>query len=83
MSHLTLNSLNADDEDYLRTFNGFQLGSSLIVVKHRFYHGYDNYMQHAFPHDDLKPISMTYADSLGKKNLHLCGQSAYYYKTSN
>jgi transposase len=24
-----------------------------------FYHAYDGYMTHAFPHDDLKPISCT------------------------
>ena len=31
----------------------------------RFYHGYDNYMQNAFPHDELKPLSKSYTDSLG------------------
>lgn len=30
-----------------------------------FQHGYDNYMRHAFPHDELKPISQDYTDSLG------------------
>ena len=36
------------------------------MCAYRFYHGFDNYMQHAFPHDELKPISHTYTDSLGK-----------------
>ena len=31
-----------------------------------FYHGYDNYMAHAFPHDELKPITRTWTDSLGE-----------------
>ncbi|KAL8690852.1 MAG: hypothetical protein Q9218_003802 [Villophora microphyllina] len=26
-------------------------------VEHMFYHGYDNYMEHAFPEDELKPIT--------------------------
>ncbi|KAL0039486.1 hypothetical protein WJX79_010327 [Trebouxia sp. C0005] len=30
-----------------------------------FYHGYDNYMLYAFPHDELKPISKDFTDSLG------------------
>ena len=35
-------------------------------VKRMFYHGYDSYMKYAFPHDELKPISKTYTDSLGE-----------------
>ena len=31
----------------------------------RFTHGYDNYIRHAFPHDELKPLSLSHADSLG------------------
>jgi hypothetical protein len=38
----------------------------------RFYHGYDNYMQHAFPHDELKPLSYSYTDSLGADVLPRC-----------
>eukprot|EP00298_Acanthocystis_sp_HF-20_P015765 c21257_g1_i1.p1 GENE.c21257_g1_i1~~c21257_g1_i1.p1 ORF type:complete len:1091 (+),score=416.38 c21257_g1_i1:263-3274(+) len=29
-----------------------------------FYHGYNNYMTYAFPHDELKPISGSWTDSL-------------------
>ncbi|GFS31773.1 glycosyl hydrolase family 47 protein [Actinidia rufa] len=29
-----------------------------------FYHAYDNYMTYAFPHDELKPLTKTYTDSL-------------------
>lgn len=31
----------------------------------RFTHGYDNYIRHAFPHDELKPLSLSHTDSLG------------------
>ena len=37
----------------------------------RFYHGYDNYMLYAFPHDELKPISKDFTDSLGKFFHHM------------
>ncbi|KAL8947055.1 MAG: hypothetical protein Q9183_007832, partial [Haloplaca sp. 2 TL-2023] len=26
-------------------------------AEHMFYHGYDNYMRHAFPEDELRPLS--------------------------
>lgn len=35
-------------------------------VRRMFYHAYDNYMQYAFPHDELKPLSRSYTDSLGE-----------------
>ncbi|KAL8141970.1 hypothetical protein V2J09_015002 [Rumex salicifolius] len=35
-------------------------------VRQMFYHAYDNYMRYAFPHDELKPISKTYTDSLSE-----------------
>ena len=38
--------------------------TSRVVV--RFQHGYDHYMANAFPHDELKPLSNTFTDSLGK-----------------
>jgi len=31
-----------------------------------FYHAYGNYMQHAFPHDELKPLSRSFTDSLAE-----------------
>ncbi|CAI7748696.1 unnamed protein product [Closterium sp. NIES-53] len=31
-----------------------------------FYHAYDNYMRYAFPHDELKPLSRSYTNSLGE-----------------
>ncbi|KAK4350440.1 hypothetical protein RND71_029753 [Anisodus tanguticus] len=31
-----------------------------------FYHAYDNYMMYAFPHDELKPLTKTYTDSLSE-----------------
>lgn len=35
-------------------------------VRKMFYHAYDNYMTYAFPHDELKPISKTFTDSLSE-----------------
>eukprot|EP00250_Pteridium_aquilinum_P006108 c16090_g1_i1 orf=265-1992(-) len=35
-------------------------------VRQMFYHAYDNYMQFAFPHDELKPLSRSYTDSLAE-----------------
>ena len=35
-------------------------------VRRMFHHGYDNYLRHAFPHDELKPLTKTYTDSLGE-----------------
>ncbi|KAL1334010.1 hypothetical protein HN51_062891 [Arachis hypogaea] len=35
-------------------------------VRTMFYHAYDNYMTYAFPHDELKPLSKTYTDSLSE-----------------
>ncbi|XP_024523829.1 alpha-mannosidase I MNS5 isoform X1 [Selaginella moellendorffii] len=33
-------------------------------VRNMFHHAYDNYMKYAFPHDELKPLSLSYTDSL-------------------
>ncbi|KAH7528514.1 hypothetical protein FEM48_Zijuj05G0080200 [Ziziphus jujuba var. spinosa] len=35
-------------------------------VRKMFYHAYDNYMTHAFPHDELKPLTKTFTDSLSE-----------------
>ncbi|KAJ3694899.1 hypothetical protein LUZ60_000276 [Juncus effusus] len=35
-------------------------------VRKMFYHAYDNYMAHAFPHDELKPLSRSFTDSLSE-----------------
>uniref|UniRef100_A0A803P904 alpha-1,2-Mannosidase n=2 Tax=Cannabis sativa TaxID=3483 RepID=A0A803P904_CANSA len=35
-------------------------------VRRMFYHAYDNYMNHAFPHDELKPLTKTFTDSLSE-----------------
>lgn len=35
-------------------------------VRKMFYHAYDNYMTYAFPHDELKPLTKTYTDSLSE-----------------
>ncbi|KAJ6977431.1 alpha-mannosidase I MNS5 isoform X2 [Populus alba] len=33
-------------------------------VRKMFYHAYENYMTHAFPHDELKPLTRSFTDSL-------------------
>ncbi|XP_047316787.1 alpha-mannosidase I MNS5 [Impatiens glandulifera] len=33
-------------------------------VRKMFYHAYDNYMTHAFPYDELKPLTKSYTNSL-------------------
>ncbi|GJM92972.1 hypothetical protein PR202_ga09481 [Eleusine coracana subsp. coracana] len=38
---------------------------SFIQVKDMFYHAFDGYMQHAFPLDELRPLSCRGEDSLG------------------
>ncbi|KAH7688815.1 Glycoside hydrolase family 47 protein [Dioscorea alata] len=35
-------------------------------VRRMFYHAYENYMTYAFPHDELKPLTSTYTDSLSE-----------------
>lgn len=35
-------------------------------VEKMFYHAYENYMAHAFPHDELKPLTKTFTDSLSE-----------------
>ncbi|KAK1310430.1 putative alpha-mannosidase I MNS5 [Acorus calamus] len=41
-------------------------------VKNMFYHAYENYLAHAFPHDELKPLTKTFTDSLSELgNLNL------------
>lgn len=37
-----------------------------VQVRGMFYHAYGNYMQHAFPHDELKPLSRSFTDSLAE-----------------
>lgn len=33
------------------------------IVRDMFYHAYNNYMNFAFPHDELKPLSSSWTDS--------------------
>ncbi|GAB2251648.1 hypothetical protein Droror1_Dr00004495 [Drosera rotundifolia] len=47
-------------------------------VREMFHHAYDNYMKYAFPHDELKPLSKSYTNSLselGNLNLEHLSQS--------
>jgi len=36
-----------------------EIGTPRDDTRNLFYHGYDNYMKHAFPEDELKPLSCT------------------------
>ena len=36
------------------------------AVRTMFLHGYNSYIRYAFPHDELKPLSRTYTDSLAQ-----------------
>ncbi|XP_031382720.1 alpha-mannosidase I MNS4 isoform X2 [Punica granatum] len=40
-------------------------------VREMFYHAFDGYMEHAFPHDELRPMSCTGEDTLGSYALTL------------
>lgn len=42
-----------------------------MQVKKMFYHGFDSYMQYAFPLDEIRPMSCTGEDSLGGYSLTL------------
>lgn len=35
-------------------------------VRQMFYHAYENYLTHAFPHDELKPLTKSFTDSLSQ-----------------
>ncbi|KAG8652528.1 hypothetical protein MANES_06G101300v8 [Manihot esculenta] len=35
-------------------------------VRKMFYHAYENYIAHAFPHDELKPLTKSFTDSLSE-----------------
>ncbi|XVF12147.1 hypothetical protein REPUB_Repub08aG0089100 [Reevesia pubescens] len=35
-------------------------------VREMFYHAYENYITHAFPHDELKPLTKSFTDSLSE-----------------
>jgi hypothetical protein len=37
----------------------------LVQVRQMFYHAFDGYMEHAFPLDELRPLSCTGENTLG------------------
>jgi hypothetical protein len=47
------------------------------LARRRFTHGYDNYIAHAFPHDELKPLSLSYTDSLGARACFACAEGSW------
>ncbi|KAK2663817.1 hypothetical protein Ddye_002391 [Dipteronia dyeriana] len=42
-------------------------------VRKMFYLAYENYLTHAFPHDELKPLSKSFTDSLSELGNLKCG----------
>ena len=48
------------------TMSDARVLANAAAARAMFQHGYDNYLEHAFPHDELRPISRTYTDSLGE-----------------
>lgn len=54
-----LHWLRGDDDPYLNKYGHFSERERLEMLeeaKKMFYFGYDNYMKHAFPKDELNPI---------------------------
>ncbi|GLT70549.1 hypothetical protein SLA2020_426220 [Shorea laevis] len=56
-------SLSTSQLDPLSTAKRRQMREK---VREMFYHAYENYMIHAFPHDELKPLSKSFTDSLSE-----------------
>uniref|UniRef100_A0A0R3T3R7 alpha-1,2-Mannosidase n=1 Tax=Rodentolepis nana TaxID=102285 RepID=A0A0R3T3R7_RODNA len=61
---------------YLFTYSSYcnenlDLESLKQRVRDLFYHGYDNYMKHAYPYDELRPISCDGHDTWGGFSLSL------------
>lgn len=51
---------------------------TLLQAREMFAHGYASYMRHAFPHDELRPLSRTWTDSLVELgNAHKRADSDY------
>ena len=70
--HRRLHGL-VDDEDAHADAGAWEkdvsdLQQRVVVM---FYHAYDNYMLHAFPHDELLPLSCHYVDNFGSYALTL------------
>ncbi|KAJ1506979.1 ER degradation-enhancing alpha-mannosidase-like protein 2 [Coelomomyces lativittatus] len=56
---------------YIQDTNRLNISSIKQLVKEMFFHGWDNYLRFAYPHDDLKPISCTGRQSQGEYFLTL------------
>ena len=59
-------SLRASDFDTTAPFTPAMRRGAGATVLEMFHHGYDNYVEHAFPHDELRPMTATHTDSLGE-----------------
>ncbi|CAL8468306.1 g7846 [Coccomyxa elongata] len=59
-------SIRSENEGGLGKHGMEQKAAMENEVRNMIEHAFDNYMSLAFPHDELKPISQTYTDSLGE-----------------
>ena len=59
-------SLRASDFDTTAPFTPAMRRGARATVLEMFHHGYDNYVEHAFPHDELRPMTATHTDSPGE-----------------
>lgn len=58
---LKLNSISA-----VRTYDAKRLGELREEVRSMFYHAYDSYINHAYPYDELRPLTCDGMDTWGR-----------------
>ena len=56
--------LPTDEHGRTDELDGAERERLRLAAKEMFYHGYDSYMNFAFPHDELQPLTLTWADTL-------------------
>ncbi|CAL8104104.1 unnamed protein product [Orchesella dallaii] len=66
MSTVTLNSISA-----VRTYDAKRLTELREEVRSMFYHAYDSYIRHAYPYDELRPLTCDGVDTWGSYSLTL------------
>ncbi|EDV29034.1 uncharacterized protein TRIADDRAFT_52514 [Trichoplax adhaerens] len=57
--------------NFARNVEKWEIDSFRRDVKEMFYHGYDNYLRHAYPYDELKPLSCQGMNTWGSFSLTL------------
>nr|XP_043636110.1 alpha-mannosidase I MNS5 [Erigeron canadensis] len=59
-------SCSMSDDSYSYSYLSAKRKRMSHKVRKMFYHAYDNYMTYAFPHDELKPMTKSFTDSLSE-----------------